>query len=443
MSVASPGLEGPAATRDRLSREHLRVGIASFFGNAVEQYDFFGYGTGAALAFPAVFYPNVSPSFATFLAFATFAVGYFFRPLGSVVFGHLGDRIGRKRMLIVTLLMMGIGSTIIGLIPSYASIGVAAPIILLAMRAVQGFAIGGEGAGAVLMAVEHAPPRLRGLLGAFPQIGVASGIVVANLLFLLISVLVTHEQFLAWGWRVPFLFSVVLVGIGTYIRLRVAESPVFEQMEKQETKAAVPIVTLFRTRWKPVVQLVVALFYPNTQGYVFIFILAYGTRVLHLPQPMLLAFSVIANLIEVPVTLYSGHISDRIGRKRMVMIGLAVGAVVGAVFFPLVNTREPALVFLAMLAMRLGIAAMYGPIYTILSEQLDTNVWFSGIAVGNAISGLLGAQIPAVAALIMTGGGGGTQSMSIFLFCASALAFVNVWAMKVGKRVDLATLKSE
>jgi MFS transporter, MHS family, shikimate and dehydroshikimate transport protein len=228
MTVASPALQDPVSPADRLSREQLRVGIASFFGNAVEQYDFFGYGTGAALAFPSVFYPNVSPTLATFLAFATFAVGYFFRPLGSVVFGHLGDQLGRKRMLIVTLLMMGIGSTIIGLIPSYATIGVAAPLILLAICAPsRAFAIGGEGAGAVLMAVEHAPLRLRGLLGAFPQIGVSGGVVVANLIFLLMSVLVTHDQFLAWGWRVPFLFSIVLVAIGTYIRLRIAESPVF------------------------------------------------------------------------------------------------------------------------------------------------------------------------------------------------------------------------
>lgn len=442
MAVASQGVESPAPPEERLSREHLRVGIASFFGNAVEQYDFFGYGTGAALAFPTVFYPNVSPTLATFLAFATFAVGYFFRPLGSIVFGHLGDRIGRKHMLIVTLLMMGVGSTIIGLIPSYASIGIAAPLILLAMRAIQGFAIGGEGAGAVLMAVEHAPPRLRGLLGAFPQIGVSSGIVVANLIFLLMSVLVTHEQFIAWGWRVPFLFSIVLVGIGTYIRLRISESPVFKEMEKQEQKTAVPIVTLFRRRWKPVVQLIVALFYPNTQGYVFIFILAYGTRVLHLSQPMLLAFSIAANLCEVPLTLYSGFISDRFGRKRVVLIGLAIGAVIGGAFFPLVDTREPVLVFLAMLVMRLGIATMYGPIYTMFSEQFDTNVRFSGIAVGNAISGLIGAQIPAVAALIMTGGQG-SAAMSIFLFGASAVAFINVALMRVDRRVDLSSLKPE
>jgi MFS transporter, MHS family, shikimate and dehydroshikimate transport protein len=442
MTVASPGLHGPVSSADRLSREQLRVGIASFFGNAVEQYDFFGYGTGAALAFPSVFYPNVSPTLATFLAFATFAVGYFFRPLGSVVFGHLGDRLGRKRMLIVTLLMMGVGSTIIGLIPSYATIGVAAPLLLLAMRALQGFAIGGEGAGAVLMAVEHAPPRLRGLLGAFPQIGVSGGVVVANLIFLLMSVLVTHDQFLAWGWRVPFLFSVVLVGIGTYIRLRIAESPVFETMIRHQDTATVPIATLFRKRWKPVVQLIVALFYPNTQGYIFIFMLAYGTRVLHLPQPMLLAFSIAANLCEVPLTLYSGFISDRFGRKRVVLIGLAIGAIIGGAFFPLVDTREPLLVFLAMLVMRLGIATMYGPIYTMFSEQFDTNVRFSGIAIGNAISGLIGAQIPAVAALIMTGGSG-TRSMSIFLFCASAVAFINVALMRVEKRVDLSNLEPE
>ncbi len=441
MTAASSGIDGPVPSQDRLSREHLRVGIASFFGNAVEQYDFFGYGTGAALAFPSVFYPNVSPTLATFLAFATFAVGYFFRPVGSVVFGHLGDRIGRKRMLIVTLLMMGVGSTVIGLIPSYAAIGVAAPIILLAMRAIQGFAIGGEGAGAVLMAVEHAPVRLRGLLGAFPQIGVASGIVVANLIFLLMSVLLSHDQFLAWGWRIPFLFSIVLVGIGTYIRLRIAESPVFKAMEQRKDTAAVPIVTLFRRRWKPVLQLIVALFYPNTQGYIFIFMLAYGTRVLHLSQPMLLAFSIAANLCEVPLTLYSGHISDRFGRKRVVMIGLAIGAIIGGAFFPLVDTRVPVLVFLAMLVMRLGIATMYGPIYTMFSEQFDTNVRFSGIAVGNAISGLIGAQIPAVAALIMTGGQG-TISMSIFLFCASAVAFINVGLMRVRRHVDLSELKS-
>ncbi len=442
MTVASQGVEGPMPSQGRLSREQLRVGIASFFGNAVEQYDFFGYGTGAALAFPTVFYPSVSPTLAYFLAFATFAVGYFFRPLGSVVFGHLGDRIGRKRMLIVTLLMMGVGSTIIGLIPSYAAIGVAAPLILLAMRAIQGFAIGGEGAGAVLMAVEHAPQRLRGLLGAFPQIGVSSGVVVANLIFLLMSVLLTHDQFLAWGWRVPFLFSIVLVGIGTYIRLRVAESPIFKEMEKRDQRTTVPIVTLFKRRWKPMVQLIVALFYPNTQGYIFIFMLAYGTRVLHLPQPMLLAFSIAANLCEMPLTLYSGHISDRFGRKRIVLIGLAIGAVIGGAFFPLVDTREPVLVFLAMLVMRLGIATMYGPIYTMFSEQFDTNVRFSGIAVGNAISGLIGAQIPAVAALIMTGGQGSIP-MSIFLFCASALAFINVAMMRVDRKVDLTSLETE
>jgi len=309
------------------------------------------------------------------------------------------------------------------------------------MRAIQGFAVGGEGAGAVLMAVEHAPPRWRGLLGAFPQIGVASGLVAANLVFLLMSVIMSREDFLAYGWRVPFLLSIVLVAIGTYIRLRIKESPVFTAMEEKGEKVPLPLFALFRNQWTRVVQLVVALFFPNTQGYITIFVLSYGTRVLHLSQPMLLTFSVVANLIEIPLTMYSGHVSDRVGRKRMVLIGLACGAIVGAIFFPLVNTAIPVLVFIAILLVRLGIAILYGPIYTMFSESFDANVRYSGLAVGTAISGLIGAQIPAAAALIMASGSG-TVSMSIFLFGASAIAFVNVWLMKVGRNVNLAESKS-
>jgi MHS family shikimate/dehydroshikimate transporter-like MFS transporter len=228
-----------------------KVAGASLIGTTIEWYDFFIYGTAAALVFPALFFPEFSETAGTLAAFATFGVGFFARPVGGIIFGHFGDRIGRKTMLVLTLTIMGVATTLIGLLPTYEAIGVAAPLLLVVLRFAQGLGVGGEWGGAVLMAVEHSPAEKRGFFGSWPQMGVPAGLILSNLIFLAVSSL-PEEQFTAWGWRIPFLLSIILVAVGLFIRLRIMESPAFRRVQETQTEARMPIVDVIRTYPKQV-----------------------------------------------------------------------------------------------------------------------------------------------------------------------------------------------
>jgi len=420
------------------TREKLKVGIAVMIGSLVEWYDFVAYGTAAALVLREIFFPNVSPILGSFLSFSSFAVGYFFRPLGGVVLGHFGDVFGRKAVLVGTMLAMGVATTLIGTLPGFNTLGVWAPILLISLRAVQGISLGGELGGAILMAVEHAPAHRRGLYSSFPQLGSTIGLVIANVVFLGASVSMSAEDFRDFGWRIPFLISAVLVIVGVYVRLRISESPIFVAAQRQGRQVARPIITVFVKGWSSIIRIVMANFFPGSIGFVtIIFMLSYGTETLHLAQSTMLSFIIISNTLEIPTTLCAGRLSDRLGRKKIILSGIAVGVVMSAIFFPLVNTEIPILVFLAILIVRLGVATMFGASGAMMAELFDTSVRFTGVSVAAGIAVLIGSQTPALAALLVGATGGGTIGLSVFLFVASTIAFLAVLTMRETWNVDL------
>ena len=437
MAATATQAEPPALSEEQRNAEALKVALASLVGSIVEWYDFFLYVLATALVFRELFFPQFSPLVGEILTFSTIAVGYVARPLGAIFMGHFGDKLGRKTMLVTSLVIMGAATAIIGLLPTFATIGVAAPIILAAARLLQGFAVGGEVGGAITMAVEHAPDRRRGWFGGFPQLGVASGLVLANLILLTCTALLTKEQFNAFGWRIPFLLSVVLVFIGIYIRLKISESPIFKFMKKVGAETRIPLVTLFARAWKEIAIVALSTLFTNVMGFLGLFyMLAYATTKLGFTRPTILTFLIIANVIEIPATLYFAHLSDRVGRRMVYLWALGFAMVWGAVFFPLVDTQTAIAVFVAILVARLIIAAIFGPQAALFSELFETNIRYSGISVGYSISSIIGAQTPWIAAYLV-GTTGGSLGLSGLLFAAALISFVTALFLWETYKVDL------
>ena len=437
MAATATQAELPALSEEQGNAEALKVALASLVGSIVEWYDFFLYVLATALVFRELFFPQFSPLVGEILTFSTIAVGYVARPLGAIFMGHFGDKLGRKTMLVTSLVIMGAATAIIGLLPTFATIGVAAPIILAAARLLQGFAVGGEVGGAITMAVEHAPDRRRGWFGGFPQLGVASGLVLANLILLTCTALLTKEQFNAFGWRIPFLLSVVLVFIGIYVRLKISESPIFKFMKKVGAETRIPLVTLFARAWKEIAIVALSTLFTNVMGFLGLFyMLAYATTKLGFTRPTILTFLIIANVIEIPATLYFAHLSDRVGRRMVYLWALGFAMVWGAVFFPLVDTQTAIAVFVAILVARLIIAAIFGPQAALFSELFETNIRYSGISVGYSISSIIGAQTPWIAAYLV-GTTGGSLGLSGLLFAAALISFVTALFLWETYKVDL------
>jgi MFS transporter, MHS family, shikimate and dehydroshikimate transport protein len=437
MAATATQTEPSGLKEGQRNSEALKVALASLVGSTIEWYDFFLYGTASALVFGDLFFPTFSPLVGTLLSFSTMAVGYIARPLGAIIMGHFGDKLGRKTMLVSSLVIMGVATTIIGLLPSFNTIGIAAPVILVMARLLQGFAVGGEVGGAITMAVEHAPDRRRGLYGGFPQLGVASGLVLANLIFLASNAFLSADQFKSFGWRIPFLVSVILVLVGVYVRLRVSESPIFKFMKRAGEEIKIPLVTLFGRAWKQILIVALSTLFTNVMGFIgLIFMLRYATTTLGFTRSTILTFTIIANLIEIPATLYFADLSDRVGRRTIYLWALAFAIVWGAVFFPLVNTAIPAVVFAAILVARLCIAAIFGPQAALFSELFDTNIRYSGISVGYSISSIIGAQTPAIAALLVAATGG-TAILSGYIAAAALISFVTALFLWETYKVDL------
>ena len=414
--------------QDRGQTTSIRpVIVSSFIGTTIEWYDFFLYGTAAALVFNQLFFPTFDPLAGTLASFATYAVGFAARPLGGIVFGHYGDKIGRKAMLVLALLIMGVATFLIGLLPSYDSIGVWAPILLVALRFIQGIGVGGEWGGAVLMAVEHSPHGRRGFYGSWPQMGVPAGLLLANLVFLASSTYVPGDQFIAWGWRVPFLVSIVLVGVGLFIRLKLIESPAFTQVRESGTEANMPILDVVRTYPKNVLLAMGMRLAENGTFYVLtVFVLSYVATELGLNRDTGLYGVLIAAAIGLLSTPFFGALSDRFGRRPVYLFGAAFSLVFAFPFFWLLNTGVAPLIWLSIvLGVNVGHDAMYGPQGAYFSELFGTRVRYSGASLGYQLASVLAGGLSPLIATALLGYYG---YVAVALYTA-AMALITVIAV--------------
>src|SRR5918911_588828 len=403
--MAGSGREGAVQTSD--VRQVLG---ASFIGTTIEWYDFFIYGTAATLVFGQLFFsPSFSPLAATLSSVATFAVGFVARPFGGIVFGHFGDKLGRKAMLVLTLTMMGVATFLIGCLPTYDAIGVLAPILLVLLRVVQGLGVGGEWGGAALMAVEYAPEDKRGYYGSWPQMGVPAGLLLSTGIFYAVSFL-PNEQFLAWGWRIPFLLSIILIGVGLFVRVRPLETPAFSAVQESHTEAQMPIMDVLRNYPKNVLLAIGARVASDGCFYVFsVFILDYATRTLGLPRPTILLGVAIASALELFTIPIFGVISDRTGRRPIYLVGTVLLLILAYPYFLLIQTGSTVLVILAsVLGLSIAHASMYGPMSAYFAELFGTRVRYSGVSIGYQLASIIGGGAGPLISIYLVGATGGS-----------------------------------
>jgi MFS family permease len=411
-----------------------RVAIASCVGTAVEFYDFYIYGTAAALVFPKVFFPALGSTAGAVASFATFAVAFIARPVGAVSFGHYGDRLGRKRTLIVTLLLMGVSTMLIGLLPGAATIGVTAPILLVLLRFAQGFAVGGEWAGATLLTAEYAPARQRGRYGMFPQLGATIALALSSATFLITGLTVgnTDQSFLDYGWRIPFLVSVVLVGVGLYVRLKIEETPVFREAQRHQPAAQAPLREAFTQAPREIllaagaVTIMFALFYTGTT-----YLTSYGTSPAGagLSRTLVLSLGIVAAVSMATGIITSAIASDRFGRRVLIMLFCGAAAVWSLVLFPLLDTRS-AMAFTVGVIITLWLMGLsYGPIGAFLPETFPTRYRYTGTGMSFNLAGIVGGALPPLVAAPLAATFGSWAigvllcALSLLsLFCTKALA---------------------
>jgi MHS family shikimate/dehydroshikimate transporter-like MFS transporter len=403
-----------------------RIVWSSVIGTAVEWYDFLIYGAATALVFNKVFFAAGDPALATIAAFGTYAVGFLARPLGAAIFGHFGDKVGRKAMLAVTIIIMGLGTFLIGLLPTYQQIGVAAPVLLVALRFLQGIGLGGEWGGAVLMVVENAPKHRRGLFGSMVQVGNPIGNLAAIGMFALVSQL-PESEFMAWGWRIPFLISVLLVGVGLWIRLRMEETPAFRQIKARNEVAKMPVLDIFKYHRRPfftaVCLKISEIAYASIAG---VFVLSYATAQLGLSRGLILNGAFIASFVALFSIPLFGWMSDKLGRKTMFYASCLFSALFAFPLFWLLDTREPTIVILTIVvAISFGQMVMFGIGAPWYSELFTARLRYTGASLGFQVGAALsGGLSPLIAASLMTWAGGATWPVSLFLIACALITAI-------------------
>ena len=466
-AASPPGTSAVGSTRKPTPRELRRVRAASFAGTTIEFYDFFIYGTAAALVFPTVFFPALGSGAALVASFATFGVGFVARPVGSIFFGHFGDRIGRKQSLISTLLIMGVATVLMGLIPPSDQIGIAAPIILVTLRFLQGFAVGGEWAGAALLTAEYAPKDKRGLYGAFPQLGTPAGMFLANATFL-VSALVagdSSEAFLSYGWRIPFVASALLIAIGLWVRLSIAETPAFvqaqaaaEEARRRDAEIAAapgggkgaqgvegadsadearprersPFIDVFRFQAREVLLasgclvMLFAFFHTSTS-----FLTSYASdpEGIGLPRTVVLSINMLAAVVLGVTVVLAGWLSDRFGRRRLLIFGFATGTVWALFIFPVISIGTGAAFALAQCLTLLFYACAYGPLGSYLPELFKPRYRYTGAGLGYNIGGIMGGGIVPILASAISASYGGT-GIGLLLSATGVISLVCAWLLR-------------
>ncbi|MEV4251633.1 MFS transporter [Spirillospora sp. NPDC049652] len=426
------------------SKGIARIVSASLIGTTIEWYDFFLYGSAAALVFNKLFFPKADPLTGTLIAFLTYAIGFAARPLGGVVFGHFGDRVGRKKLLVLSLLMMGGATFAMGLLPTYATLGVGAPLLLTALRLVQGFALGGEWGGAVLIVSEHGGDRKRGFWASWPQSGAPGGNLLATGVLALLAAVQSDETFRSWGWRVPFLLSGVLVVIGLWIRVSVSESPLFLEAKKQErADERMPVVDVFRTGWRQVLVAIGARFGENISYYIITsFLLVYVTQHLKLPKSTALNAVLIGSAVHFLVIPAWGALSDRIGRRPVMLIGSGGMALWTVVFFTLLDTRSFATITVAVTVGLVLHGAMYGPQAAYVSELFDTRVRYSGASMGSQLSSILAGALAPIIAVELLKEYDSAVPIAVYMGLAAVVTALTVAVARETRGRDLARSES-
>jgi metabolite-proton symporter len=404
------------------------VALASLIGTTIEWYDFFLYNTAAALVFNKLFFPTFDPFVGTLLAFSTYAVGFAARPIGGIVIGHYGDKVGRKSMLVLTLIMMGLATALIGVLPTYEAIGVWAPIVLVLLRVIQGFGVGGQWGGAVLMTVEHAPAGQRGFYGSWPQIGVPAGLLTSTVVFRIFSKL-PEAQFMSWGWRLPFLFSILLVLVGLLIRMKILETPSFTKIKETRTVVRQPILEVLQKYPKQVLQAAGARCAENGAFYIYsVFMLVYATQHVHIDRDIALVGVMIASALEFFFVPFYGWLTDRIGRRPVYMFGAVMTAVLAFPLFWLFDTGSTPLIWLALLLVFLcSHAPMYAPQGAFFSELFGTSVRYSGASLGAQLSAAVaGGFSPLIATALLPKYG--PNAIALYIIGMALITIVAVWS---------------
>ncbi|RAJ69082.1 MFS transporter [Streptomyces sp. Amel2xB2] len=435
--TAEPGEDAtPEHQPGTQPRDHRKLLAAGLIGSSIEWYDFFLYGTAAALVFPHVFFPSSSALTGTLLSFSTFWAGFIARPLGGVLAGHFGDRHGRKPMVVACLLGMGAATFLIGCLPSAATIGVLAPVLLVVLRFVQGLACGGQWGGIVLLLTESTSPKRRGFAGTFGQMGVPFGVILGNVAFLAATAAMPEAAFMSWGWRIPFFFSAVLFPVVLYIQTRVEDSPEFRALQKasqsrQQKVVRAPLGEAVRNDWRKILLACGTLAATNCLFYISIAgVLSYATEELHMSHESLLAVSLLSSLIGAAAILWSGAVSDRVGRRPMILIGAALLVVWAFPYFWLVDTRSLLLFFVALAVGGVFQSMTYGPLAAFIGEMFAPRVRFSGASLAYQLAAITVSGGTPLAMTALIAETGSTTAVSVFVALMGLVTFCCTWALR-------------